>query len=213
MFAAGKMMRISAGPWWLSGGLAPADCLVAYQSKNAASLAASYVNLANPGTYDASVVNAPTWSAGIGWTFNGSSNQLNCAYTPVSQKSWIVKITASSATNRFPFLSGTGSNSVGTLPNWTASGGSIAYYNGQSAGKTPAVTSGSHVLAVAGTKAYRNGSDEGITIPAWIGSGTTINIGVPGANGWNSVIEAIAFYNRVLTASEVAAISSALLTI
>jgi len=39
-------------PWWLSGGIAAANCVAAYQPKGAASLEASYVNLANPGTYN-----------------------------------------------------------------------------------------------------------------------------------------------------------------
>ncbi len=40
-------------PWWLAGGIPAENCIAAYQPKGAASYAASKVNLANPGTYDA----------------------------------------------------------------------------------------------------------------------------------------------------------------
>lgn len=54
----------AAAPWYLAGG-APTPIAV-YQPKGAASLAASYVNLANPGTYDAAAdvpgYGAPTWT-------------------------------------------------------------------------------------------------------------------------------------------------------
>jgi len=62
--------------WWLSGGISAANAILAYQAKGAASYAASLVNLANPGTYDAYAGSAPTWAAGTGWTFNGSTQYL-----------------------------------------------------------------------------------------------------------------------------------------
>ena len=64
----------AAVPWYLAGG-APAP-IAAYQPKGAASLAASYVNLANPGTYDAAPGVAPTHASATGWTFNGNTQYL-----------------------------------------------------------------------------------------------------------------------------------------
>ena len=72
----------AAGGWWLSGGIAAADCIVAYQPKGAASYAASKVNLANPGTYDGTDGNAPTWDAVNGWTFDGSDDSIITGYKP-----------------------------------------------------------------------------------------------------------------------------------
>lgn len=56
-------------PWYLSGGVVAANCIAAYQPKGAASLAASYINLANPGTNNAAPGVAPTWDATNGFKF------------------------------------------------------------------------------------------------------------------------------------------------
>ena len=69
-----------ASSWWLAGGIAAADCIVAYQPKGAASYAASKVNLANPGTYNATDINAPDWATATGWYFSGVNKGLNAAY-------------------------------------------------------------------------------------------------------------------------------------
>ena len=53
----------AAAGWWVVVGK---TCIAAYQPKGAASLAASYVNLQQPGTYDAAPGVAPTWAAGGG---------------------------------------------------------------------------------------------------------------------------------------------------
>ena len=75
------MPLLTAGPsrflgggakWWQVPG---ATCIAAYQPKGAADLAASYVNLANPGTYNAAPGVAPTLGAN-GWVFNGSTQYL-----------------------------------------------------------------------------------------------------------------------------------------
>lgn len=59
----------AGGNWWNYTGV-----VAAYDAKNAASQAASYVNLANPGTYDCTVASGtPSWANGTGWTFDGST--------------------------------------------------------------------------------------------------------------------------------------------
>ena len=73
-FSATFDRRAAAVPWWLAGG-APTPVAV-YQPIRSASLAASYVNLANPGTYDAAPGTAPTFNAATGWTFNGTTQYL-----------------------------------------------------------------------------------------------------------------------------------------
>lgn len=63
----------TAIPWYLSGGISAANCIGAYKPKGAASLAASYTNLANPGTYTASFTGVtPLWSAANGWELDGT---------------------------------------------------------------------------------------------------------------------------------------------
>jgi len=62
-------------PWWLVAGISASQVVAAYQPKGAVDLAASYVNLANPGTYDAQVGVAPTLESS-GWVFNGTTQYL-----------------------------------------------------------------------------------------------------------------------------------------
>lgn len=69
----------AGGTWWdLNGTLT--SCVAAYQPKGAADYAASKVNLANPGTYNATDINAPDWATATGWYFSGVNKGLNAAY-------------------------------------------------------------------------------------------------------------------------------------
>ena len=80
-----------AGGWWLAGGIDPDDCVAAYQPKGAASYAASKVNLANPGTYDLTNGNDPSWSASTGWTFDGVDDHLyETTYEPTDTSFTII---------------------------------------------------------------------------------------------------------------------------
>lgn len=81
-----------AGGWWLSGGIAAANCIAAYQPKGAADLAASKVNLANPGTYNAFAGADPTWDAINGWIGAGAS-YLRTGFNLASGYSFIVRYT------------------------------------------------------------------------------------------------------------------------
>ena len=63
-------------PWWLSGGIAAANCVAAYQPKGALNFESSKINLADPGVYD--LINGvayPSWETGSGWTFAKASVQ------------------------------------------------------------------------------------------------------------------------------------------
>lgn len=76
--------RRAAVSWWLSGGVSTANVVAVYQPIRAASLAASYVNLAKPGTYNAAPGVAPTFDAATGWTFDGLSQYLTTGLVPGS---------------------------------------------------------------------------------------------------------------------------------
>src|SRR5512138_3111744 len=87
--------QVASAPagWWLSGGMATGNCLGAYDAKNAASLAASYINLNSPGTHDLTVGVEPAWTAGIGWINNGTKYlitdiQMLASYSIVARFSW-----------------------------------------------------------------------------------------------------------------------------
>jgi len=76
--ALGRSVKRAAagGGWWLAGGIAAANCIAAYQPKGAASYAASKVNLANAGTYDAISGNSHSaWDASYGWDFVAANAQ------------------------------------------------------------------------------------------------------------------------------------------
>ena len=75
-FAAYTPAAAAVPGWWLAGGIAAANCIGAYRAKGAASQAASYVNLATPGTYDLTTVAAPSWDASAGWQYTDSANIL-----------------------------------------------------------------------------------------------------------------------------------------
>ena len=63
--------------WWLANGTIPASTnYTVYDPLDAVDLATSYVNLANPGTRDATVSVAPTQAQGSGWTLNGSTQYV-----------------------------------------------------------------------------------------------------------------------------------------
>ena len=62
--------------YYLSGSVTSDDVLAAYQAIGAASQAASYLNLNNPGTNDLTVPSvAPGWTSGGGWSFLAASQQ------------------------------------------------------------------------------------------------------------------------------------------
>ena len=153
-------------PFWLQ----PQFGFVAvYIPIRAASLALSYVNLANPGTNDAFPGVAPTWNATDGWVFNATS-YLRTGIIPVSGCSAMIRFTGATAEDDDvlfgQFSSGA---SVGIAVNRAAVG--VRYFNGLNLDKAGGVSAGN--LAVAGTSAYRNGVAETGTIPAW--SGTAVN--------------------------------------
>lgn len=211
----------SASKWFLAGGVNAANCIVAYAPKGAASLAASYTNLANPGTYTAAPGVAPTFDTATGWSFAAASTQYLTTGVVVNGGNYTVILRFSGATDWV----GTQSRPIGTAnasntnPRLFIVGHNVQnlmyYTNGAgTANKAPQISGG--VVAVAGNKAYRNGTDEGITLPAW--SGTNNNglfIGAQNGGGtpefyYTGSVQAAAIYDSTLTAPQVAAISAAM---
>lgn len=215
----GGVVAVAGGSpkWWLAGG-APTP-VAAYQPKGAASLAASYVNLANPGTNDAAPGVAPTFNTAVGWTFNGSTQYLTTGVVPASGWAAIVRFSNVTSAAGVRALLGEGFTdaSLAIFPRWTGGTG-VQYYNGLSAGflnKSPVLLGG--VLAVSGNTAYRDGVTESGTMGAWTGSNTWgIYIGAYNVNGTTPSgflacdIQAAAIYPSTLTAGMVAAVSAAM---
>lgn len=67
--------------WKASGALAKRDVLVFFGSHNAQ---AGRLNLKNPATFTATLVNAPTFTADVGFDTNGSNSEIDTNYNPTS---------------------------------------------------------------------------------------------------------------------------------
>lgn len=199
--------------WWLSGGVSPSDVVAAYQPRGAASLAASYVNLANPGMYDAIQVIAPTLEA-TGWGFD-SNSWLNVPYpAPYDQShSVLVRYTTPALSNNFLCGRTPGSGQYAISLRSSANPNPV-FWNGGGLFRTVG-TSG--VIGISGNLAFVGGVQQSGTIPtnpAVVGA-YGYGIGAANNNGsrllaWTGTIAAIAIYSTTLTAPQVAAISAAM---
>lgn len=198
-----------ATPWWQAGGAL--GCLEAHQARGAASLAASYVNLVAPGTHDALPIVAPTWNAGSGWIFNGTTQYLVTDIVPLATYSMLVQF--SSATLDNTHLCGETDAEVTfflIIPRFAD--GNHYFGNG---GLTPlsGKLSGGN-LAVIGSKGYRDGVFEGDiaagSVPAFpIYLGCRNRGGAP-FDFFTGDVQAYALYDRVLTATQVLEVAAAM---
>jgi hypothetical protein len=152
-------------PWWRSGGVPASLCVAAYAPKGAASLAASYINLVTPGTYDAAPGVAPTWASATGWTGNGTKYLLTGI--PVAANTSIIARFVSGSGGSSTFLLGaeaTGTGMFCIVPNRTTA---VRWYNRTQYDVAPAFGGGTGgTLCISTTKMYRNGVDEGLTATA-----------------------------------------------
>jgi hypothetical protein len=210
--------RVAADDWWLAGGISAANVVAAYQPVGAASLAASYVNLANPGTYDAAPGVAPTWGAATGWIFNGTNQNLRVSVR--AESGWAAIIRFSDAPTSPPSRGLFGQIATNARMAISPLGGTtpffVDYYNGGlQLAVAPGLTGG--VLGVSGNRAYRNGLQETGTLGNW--TGTAFDIIAIGAWALSNTtvgvfqpcrVQAFALYNTTLTAPQVAAVSAAM---
>jgi len=164
----------AGGGWWDNDG-AIAGCTAAYRAIGAANIAASQVNLANPGTYDLVKygANPPLWSAGNGW-YSFATNGVwtpNGLYIPASETNTVIirwaPLTGFSASR--DTLYGRGAGQAKDVGNW---GVTLNYdfndtaINGDSRTVGNALRSGK-TFAVNASGVYYNGS-----LLAWNVSGT-----------------------------------------
>lgn len=211
----------AAVDWWLSGGISAANAIAVYQPIGAASLAASYVNLANPGTYDAAPGVAPTFAAATGWTFNGSTQYLDSGVVPAAGYTMIFRYSSTAGTNRGFIGSYDGGSTYFDIAATTA-GGCYFNYGDKSSTATQVPDSGvstvtsktSGVLALAGPIGYYNGSAVVTLAATWSGTSTR-NMWIGADNRstpffGTGTFQAVAIYNTTLTADQVAAVSTAM---
>lgn len=216
VFDRGLDAAAAAAGWWVVAGK---TCVAAYQPKGAASLAASYVNLANPGTYDAAPGTAPTFNAATGWTFDGASSQyLITGIVPVNNQTWSMIVRFSDADTAPQSLAGVRETTPAGIRFHVdhRRDSNTNVYFGSGGVRAVAAAFGAGTLGFAGNQGYKNGLAIGTTIPSaagtftraiWIGGTNTDGTLTPVLTG---KIQAVAIYSDTLSAGEVATVSSAM---
>lgn len=209
--AYGAAASASVPEWWESD---EADTILAYQPIGAASLAASYVNLSNPGAYDAALGTAPSFAAATGWTFNGTNQYLNTQWSPRTNRNVTVMMRVTPVTS---LLNDSFFGAVMGSGDWAGleikSGTRFVYQNGGFFGtdEGSVITAGNnYVVGIAGSNAYLNGVSEDVSIGGSASDVTrTLFIAARNygsANQFqNCVCQAFAVFNGVLSAPEMAA--------
>lgn len=201
---------LGGGKKWYTAAGAPMPVAV-YQPKGAASLAASRINLANPGTYDAADGVAPTFDPATGWAFDGAKF-LATGITAATGWSALVRFTDCTMIGYQTAIGAyNGANDrFQIMPSFA--GGKL-YGNGGALIFDPPTAIAGGVMAIAGSAAYLDGIAESGAMGAWDGPGAQIYIGSRNAipnDPFIGKIQAIAIYDSTLTAGQVAAISAAM---
>lgn len=193
--------------WWSNDG-AISGCVAAYRAIGAASLAASYVNLANPGTYDAAPGTAPSFDASTGWTFNGSTQYLTTGLTPDNTQGWSMLVRfANNQTNGNPWGVGAGQSPYFVVAPQFIPGNLMVLGNGDFI-TAPYLVTGT--AGFAGNKGYRAGSQVTGTIATQAGTFGALRIGwdADGGAKHKGDILAVAVYNSVLTSGQVSTLTT-----
>ena len=212
----GGVPATAATGWWLSGGIAAANCIAAYQPKGAASIEASLVNLNNPGTNNATApAGNPTFDTSYGWA-GGSSKYLSTGYV-VDDKAHSVFVRFSDApaanTEIIGTFDATNTKALYIRPN-NAGDDLVFYYASTNSVSLTGITSG--VIGVAGPDTYSNGSDVGTLTQDGTSGGQyplfifAINLNGSPGQYYTGKIQAFAMYDSTLTPAQVSALTTAM---
>jgi hypothetical protein len=200
------LKRNTETSWFLPTGISAANCIAAYAAKGAANLVASYINLANPGTYDAAPGVAPAWDVTNGWDFS-SNKYLTCGIIPTNT-SWSAIVRFSGADYNQCLFGAYSNINISFLiqPHRQYGNGGLLLITGL-------ITSG--VAGFAGNIAYLNGNAETGTIAAGTIPAFAVSIGclnyLNGTQIQNTkYIQALAFYNIPLSAPQMLAVTNAM---
>jgi hypothetical protein len=209
------------GDWWLAGGVSASNAIVVYQPKGAASYADSKINLANPGTYNATEGSAPSWNTSTGWTGNGSSQYLTTGYSRGSADiTMIVKL--SGTTTNSNAMVGFRQDSAPMRQAIYYSYGTFkapTYYYTPSGSNGSTATSGDAVIAVSKDGGYINGSLD-VSLSGGSAASTAVyyilaenKIGTGADSFASNTLAALAIYNTTLTGAQISAITTALASV
>lgn len=195
-------MTISGTPCWYEAN----GIVAAYQPVAAPNQPSSYRNVGRNrlGINTATLGNAPTWSATVGWTFNGSSQWIGTGITASNEHSMFIRYSGATDSGGEKVICGSTTPRFYIEPSLS---NQVAYCHQSYILVAPGLLSG--VLAVVGRRGYRNGIVDGSEIGT--GSGTyqpDLYIGAlfMAAAAWfhcNANVQAFVVYDRILTAGEV----------
>lgn len=195
----------AGGNWYTVAGK---TTRVAYQPKSAASQSASYTNLANPGTNDITVVTAPTWASGSGWSLNGIDQYLTTIGNVASADTYAVRVANHSSGNIF-------GKEYARIIGIAKTYNYIYFYNCAAATEYLYGTTAG-VFVIAGRDCYYNGSLV-VTLGTALGEPGTDSIAIGAKLTWGSPeqwmagdIHAFAIWDGTLSSGEVATVSAAM---
>jgi len=202
-FQPSSQATAAAGGWWLSGGIAAANCVAAYQAKGAASYAVSLTDLSGNSHTITEGETAPNWDTSKGWS---EGSVLDTGVNGQTQD-WTLVITYSGVWISANLIYSSTSNPRFAM--FVNSAPQIVYAcitDNQRYAQSGIFTT--RTAGLSGKYGYYNGTlvktDKGGTISAV----PTIKIGPSGAS--TRYIHAASIYNRHLTADEHSALATAM---
>lgn len=205
----GGTATVAVIPWYQ---LAP--FVLAYQPLGAASLAASYVNLVNPGTYNASPASAPTFNPLMGWTFAGNRLLTNYTLPQTTNLSIIVRIANhNSAASNHQWLCGIDNGKFGIRLRLNA----ITQFTFANGGEYVSTINSSNggVVCFTGGRCFYNGALLGTFSNTGVTGGSNFEIGRMTGTSYDCYTDICAFgmSNSIWSDAQVENISAKLLAL
>jgi hypothetical protein len=208
--------------WYLQSGLVVGDCVAVYEPLKARTLTEAKVNVINPGTKDLTGGVDPAFDNNKGLAFNGSSQYLQTGIIPATNMTVIVKFMDSAdpgvGNNTCIFGSYNLAGKAFLIMNSNGEVPAVVNYGYQGQLRvTPRLTSG--VLAIAGSKAYRNGAVESSDIPSTTLPEWEIYLGCLNYNNgtkvqyFNGKVCLFAVYNKQLSPTQILAVTNRMNTV
>lgn len=191
---------LGAAIWWTNNGSIPAP-VAAYRAVSTpgsiwgagpATLAASYVNFANPGTYNLATGTEPTWDATNGLKFAAASSQYLTTSGLTPAATWTVAMRFSNAGNAAYAIGAQGTNNtrflIGPISPSSGTKRRYGYANVLYDSVANCSTSGTIALCANGTSAsaYFDGSSDalaGSLNGSWSGTPAQFYLGAFNNNG------------------------------
>jgi len=200
-------------PWYLAGGVSSANCVAAYCPLGAASQAASYINLANPGTYDLTASGSITWATEDGWT-GATGAYLATGIVPGRDWCYVARFT--DAVDGEDGLLGLYDGAGKRLEIRPKANGDNRLFFDNGGALTLAIGTGitAGCAAINGRDAYKNGAKIGTPMADW-GADPVKTVYIATVNGINQFfrgkIQAVAIYNITFSEAQMATLYSGIM--